>query len=55
MKIPFKIYPLDDHIKYSNSNDLIRKYLYCPLCFNKSLDLKVQETILSVLILLNRI
>lgn len=48
MKIPFKIYPLDDHIKYSNSNDLIRKYLYCPLCFNKSLDLKVQETILSV-------
>ncbi len=55
MKIPFKIYPLDDYIKYSNLNDLTRKYLYCPLCFNKSLDLKVQETILSVLILLNRI
>lgn len=45
MKIPFRIYELNDI--YESLNELANKYLYCPKCLCKNIDLKCQATLLS--------
>lgn len=47
MRIPFKIYTLDDTFGLS-LNDIVRDYLSCPICLKHTVDLKEKETLLSV-------
>jgi hypothetical protein len=47
MRIPFKIYPLENNSIYSTLNDLVRKYMYCPVCLTKTVDINHKVTLLS--------
>ena len=47
MRIPFKIYPVENDSVYSTLNDLSRKYMYCPTCLTKTVDIKHKVTLLS--------
>lgn len=49
MRIPFKVYELDDSYYNIKLNEIIHKHLYCPKCFTKSVSLREQETLLSVI------
>lgn len=49
MRIPFKIYKLND-VYYNNKlNEIVHKHFYCPKCFTQSVSLREQETLLSVI------
>jgi hypothetical protein len=49
MRIPFKIYELDDVYYNNRLNEIVYKHFYCPKCFTKSVSLRTQETLLSVI------
>lgn len=47
MRRPFKIYPLEPDSIYSALNELVRKYMYCPTCLTKTVDINHKVTLLS--------
>jgi hypothetical protein len=47
MRRPFKIYPVENDSIYSTLNDLSRKYMYCPTCLTKTVDIHHKVTLLS--------
>jgi hypothetical protein len=47
MRIPFKIYPLENNSIYSTLNDLVREYMYCPNCLTNTVDINHKVTLLS--------
>lgn len=47
MRRPFKIYPIENDSFYTNLNDLCRKYMYCPGCLTKTVDINHKVTLLS--------
>jgi Zn finger protein HypA/HybF involved in hydrogenase expression len=49
MRIPFKIYELDDSYYNIKLNEIVHKHFYCPKCFSKSVSLRTQETLMSVI------
>jgi hypothetical protein len=49
MRIPFKIYELEKDSYNIGLNDIIHRHLYCSKCFNKSVSMREQETLLSVI------
>ena len=47
MRRPFKTYPVENDSIYSTLNDLVRKYMYCPVCLTKTVDINHKVTLLS--------
>jgi hypothetical protein len=47
MRRPFKTYPLENDSIYSTLNELVRKYMYCPGCLTKTVDINHRVTLLS--------
>jgi hypothetical protein len=47
MRRPFKIYPIENDSIYSTLNKLVRKYMYCPGCLTKTVDINHKVTLLS--------
>ena len=49
MRIPFKIYELDDSYYNIKLNEIVHKHFHCQKCFCKSVSLRIQETLMSVI------